>query len=168
MFEFLTGSSNNTIKNCNISTGTITSGANGIYASASGVNNLVIDNNVITKTYYGVNVNGVSGGVNYNNQITNNIIGSATDVEAVAYRAVAITYSDNMLISNNELKGAPAGASAYYQCGVYVGTGSTNTKIKRILFMISIIPEPALWYYGSGMLLMLRRLRKFITTLFII
>jgi hypothetical protein len=131
VFEFLTGAGNNAIKNCNISTGAISSGANGIYVSASGVDNLVIDNNVITKTYYGVNVNGVSGGVNYNGQITNNIIGSATDAEAVAYRAVAITYSDNMLISNNELKGAPAGVSTYYQCGVYVGTGSTNTKIKK-------------------------------------
>jgi len=91
----------------------------------------VIDNNVITKTYYGVSINGISGGVNYNGQITNNIIGSATDAEAVAYRPVVITYADNMLISNNELKGAPAGVSTYYQCGVYVGTGSTNTKIKK-------------------------------------
>ncbi|MBE0649110.1 MAG: T9SS type A sorting domain-containing protein [Bacteroidales bacterium] len=138
--------SNCTIKNCIVKASsqvTNTTYAVILNAAGGGYDNIIIDNNTIMSARYGMQVAGVSGNPCTNVQVTNNIIGSSTDAEAIQYRGILTSYADNTLISGNDIMGAYAGNSNYSQAGLYVSTASTNTKIRK-----NKIHD---WYYnGTG------------------
>jgi hypothetical protein len=126
--------SNCTIKNCNIKASSQVSNATYaiiLNAAGGGYNNIVIDNNNIFSARQGIQFAGVSGTPATNGQITNNIIGTATDATAIQYRGIVLSQADNTLISGNEIMGAPAGNSNTYQCGIYIIAGSTNSVIRN-------------------------------------
>jgi hypothetical protein len=128
------GASNCTIKNCMIKASsqvTNTTYAIILNAAGGGYNNIVIDNNTIFSARYGMQFAGVSTAVATNGQITNNIIGSTIDATAIQYRGILLSYANNTLISGNEIMGAPAGNTNFYQAGVYIMSGVTNSKIRK-------------------------------------
>ena len=47
------------------------------------------------------------------------------------YTDIYLTYSDYTIILNNDIYGNVAGNTNYYQTGIYLYTGTTNTKIQR-------------------------------------
>jgi trimeric autotransporter adhesin len=125
---------NNTIRNCNIKASSqVTNNTFGIYMTPTGggYDNTVISNNTIFSARNGILFGGVSGSVANNGQIINNIIGSATDATSIQYNGITVSNANNTLISGNEIMGAPAGNSNYYQTGIYVATGAINTKIRK-------------------------------------
>jgi hypothetical protein len=137
---------NNIIRNCNIKASSqVTNNTYGIWMNpvGGGYDNTVINNNTIFSARYGILFGGAATSVANNGQITNNIFGTATDATSIQYRGITLQYSNNTLISGNEIMGAPAGNSNTYQAGIYVTTGSVNTKIRK-----NKIHD---WYYnGTG------------------
>lgn len=128
------GTSNCTLKNCIVKASSQVS--NNTYAvilnaAGGGYNNITINNNTLQSARYGLQFSGVVAAPATNGQITNNIIGSTTDASAIQYRGIVLSYADNTLISGNEILGAPAGNANTYQTGIYIISGSTNTKIRR-------------------------------------
>jgi hypothetical protein len=106
------GSSNVTIKNCNLACGynqTVTSC--GIFAGASSAiptsgddnDNLTIQNNTITNSSYGVYIISSTLGLDDNLLITKNTIGSATVAQSVGYRGVYINGANAPMVSGNEV-----------------------------------------------------------------
>jgi len=126
------GAKNCTVKNTNIkATGEVTNNQYGILLNYSGgdFDNTVIDNNKIFKCRTGIQFAGVTGGITNDGQITNNIIGDATD--PVTYDGIDVLYADNTLISGNEIFGNASGNENTYQTGIFLGTGSTTSKIRK-------------------------------------
>jgi hypothetical protein len=141
-----TPAKNNTIENCNIEASSqVTNTTYAIYMTPTGggYDNTVINNNTIFSAYDGILFGGASTLVANNGQITNNTIGSTVATTSIQYRGITLQYANNTLISGNEIMGTPAGNSNYYQAGIYVTTGSINTKIRK-----NKIHD---WYYtGTG------------------
>jgi hypothetical protein len=137
---------NNIIRNCNIEASSqITNNTYAIYMNPAGggYDNTVINNNSIFSARNGILFGGASTLVASNGQITNNTIGSTVDATSLQYRGIILQYSNGTLISGNEIMGAPAGNTNYYQAGIYITTGSINTKIRK-----NKIHD---WYYtGTG------------------
>ncbi|MCX6246257.1 MAG: T9SS type A sorting domain-containing protein [Bacteroidetes bacterium] len=125
---------NNIIQNCNIKASSqVTNNTYGIYMNPAGggYDNTIISNNTIFSARYGIFFGGAPAAVANNGQIINNIIGSTTDATSIQFIGIILANADNTLISGNEIMGAPAGNANYYQIGISVGTGSTNTKIRK-------------------------------------
>jgi hypothetical protein len=125
---------NNTIINCNIEASSqVTNTTYAIYMNPAGggYDNTVINNNSIFSAHYGILFGGAATLVANNGQITNNTIGSTLDATSIQYRGLTLQYSNNTVISGNEIMGAPAGNANYYQAGIYVTTGAINTKIRK-------------------------------------
>lgn len=125
---------NNIIRNCNIeATSQVTNNNYAIYMNPSGggYDNTVINNNTIYNARNGILFGGASTLVANNGQITNNIIGSTTDATSIQYRGITVQYANGTLISGNEIMGGPSGNANYYQTGIYITTGSVNTKIRK-------------------------------------
>ncbi|MCX6283763.1 MAG: right-handed parallel beta-helix repeat-containing protein [Bacteroidetes bacterium] len=99
--------------------------------TGGGYDNFIIDNNTISTAYDAIQFYGSSTGINHNCQITNNIIGSMLDADAITHLGIYIQYGDNTLISGNDIMGTYSGSIATGQTGVYMGTGATNTKIRK-------------------------------------
>jgi trimeric autotransporter adhesin len=140
------GASNCTVKNCLVKASSqVTNSTYGIILNAAGggYSNIVIDHNTIYSARYAMQFAGIAGNVATNGQVTNNIIGTVTDADAIQYRGIVLSQADNTLISGNEIMGAPAGNSNYSQAALYIMAGSTNTKIRG-----NKIHD---WYYnGTG------------------
>lgn len=137
--SFTSGANNNTIKNCNISTGSNTSTNFAIYVadnaiSTSGVgndnDNLTIDNNVITKAYYGIYVGGNASVRTDNLVISRNIIGSNTASDYINVRGIFVQNADYAYIRDNEvfnLRVAPSTNIA----GIEIGGTNNYCEIFR-------------------------------------
>jgi len=135
------GATNNTIKNCNIAAGNIGTAANtfGIYVggtsiSTSGTGNdnddLTINNNAISKAYYGIYAQAAATGVNNNLAITSNTIGSATATDYVTFRGLLVTQADNATVSQNTVFNMIT-AEAIVLRAMEFGLGVTNSAISR-------------------------------------
>ncbi|MCX6246080.1 MAG: hypothetical protein NTU98_15405 [Bacteroidetes bacterium] len=125
---------NNVIKNCNIKASSqVTNNTYGIYMNSTGggYDNTVISNNTIYSARYGIFFSGSATVSAINGQIINNIIGSTTDATSIQYQGIVLQYANGTLISGNEIMGGPAGNTNYYKAGIYVTTGSVNTKIRK-------------------------------------
>ncbi|MCX6249756.1 MAG: hypothetical protein NTX61_03295 [Bacteroidetes bacterium] len=125
---------NNTIKNCIIKASSqITNNTYGIFMNATGggYDNTVITNNTIYSARNGIQFYGSTLHLTSNGQITNNIIGSATDATAIQYRGLLLQNVNNTLISGNEIMGAPAGNANSYQAGIYIQANTLNSKIRK-------------------------------------
>jgi len=127
---------NITIKNCILKcTPTAVTGGTVVKFSSTGGGwqNFIFDNNTITGGQYGIFLTGTSTNIASNCQIINNTIGSTHDNEAIISVNVYVTYADNILISNNEIMGVTTNGIDLPNppTGIYISTGSTNTKISK-------------------------------------
>ncbi len=128
--------SNITIKNCKIQCTPVHSSVVGIYpivfsSVGAGYSNCTIDNNTIIGGFDAIVISGNATGIIYNTQVINNMIGSYVDAEAITRVGVYISYTDNTLISNNEIMGPYTGSLNTGQTGVYIGSGAKNTKVRQ-------------------------------------
>ncbi|MCX7736667.1 MAG: T9SS type A sorting domain-containing protein [Candidatus Kapabacteria bacterium] len=110
--SFTGGANNNTIKNCNISTGSNTTTNFAIYVADNAIStsgagndndNLTIDNNVITRAYYGIYVGGNASVRTDNLVISRNIIGSNTASDYINIRGIFVQNADYAHIRDNEV-----------------------------------------------------------------
>ena len=125
-----------TIKNCRIK-------STPVHASSSttspirfsnaggGYDNCTFDNNLIIGGFDGIFLAGKSGSVIQNTRITNNMIGSYLDAEAITHNGVYITYANNTLVEGNEIMGPYNGSLNVGQSGVYMAQGATATKVRK-------------------------------------
>ncbi|MEI7898315.1 MAG: T9SS type A sorting domain-containing protein, partial [bacterium] len=127
---------NVTIKNCIIKGTPVNSSVISIVnikfaTTGGGYDNFIIDNNTINGSFDAISISGTSTAIAHNNQVTNNLIGSFLDAEAVSHQGVYLTYADNTLISGNDIMGPYSGSLNVGQTGVYMSTGATNTKVRK-------------------------------------
>ncbi len=137
--SFTGGANNNTIKNCNISTGSNTSISFAIYVADNTIgttgagndnDNLTIDNNVITKAYYGIYVGGNASVRTDNLVISNNIIGSNTSSDYINLRGIFIQNVDYAHIRGNEIFNLRAAPSTNI-AGIEIGGTNNYCEIYR-------------------------------------
>lgn len=129
------GANNNTIRNCNINTGSLSSttsygisiGGSSVGTAGSDNDNLTIQSCNIGKAYTGIYCAGNSGFETNGLNITGNTIGSATLTESVGNIAVTLSYSQGSF-SQNEVLNAQTGNNPK---GVVIGTGVTNMNFSR-------------------------------------
>ncbi len=166
------GANNNTIKNCIItgsrssatstttnygiqfSNGTSTSSSStGAYSSL----NTLIQNNIITRCYYGINAIGnATTYLNTGTQIKNNVIGSATAANYVAFRGIAISYTastagtGSAVIEANDIRtGHTSGSSS--MSAIEVSSANAGILITRNNIHDCINPTSGVWgMYGIG------------------
>jgi hypothetical protein len=135
------GCMDNTIKNCIIKAGAIGSAANtfGIYVAGTSIStsgtgndndNLTIQNNSISKAYYGIYAVATSTGVNNNLSVTQNSIGSNTAADYVTFRGMVVTQADNATVSQNTVFNMITGEAVVLRAMEF-GAGVTNTAISR-------------------------------------
>jgi hypothetical protein len=135
------GCMDNTIKNCIIKAGAIGSAANtfGIYVAGTSIgtsgtgndnDNLTIQNNSISKAYYGIYAVATSTGVNNNLSVTQNSIGSSTAADYVTFRGMVVTQADNATVSQNTVFNMITGEAVVLRAMEF-GAGVTNTAISR-------------------------------------
>ena len=93
------------------------------------INNL-ITGNTIKAAFMGIQLYGTAAVPAHNNLITNNVFGSSLDAEALTDIGVITQYADSTLILNNEIMGPASGSLNTGQTGVYMSSGSTNTKVR--------------------------------------
>ncbi len=136
-----TGATNNTIKNCNIKAGANGAAGNtfGIYVAGTSIStsgtgndndNLTIDNNSISKAYYGIYAQATSTGVNDNLLIRDNSIGSGTAADYVTFRGMLVTQANNATIARNTIFNMVT-TEAIVLRAMEISTGVTNTSISR-------------------------------------
>lgn len=166
------GADNNTIKNC-IITGSRSSAtstatnygiqfSNGVSTSSSSTGayssiNTLIQNNVITRCYYGMNAIGNS--VTYLNtgtRILNNTIGSATAASYVAFRGIAVSYTSatpgttSALIEGNDIRVGHTSGNAN-QYALEISSANAGIKVTRNNIHDCINPSSGVWgMYGVG------------------
>lgn len=134
------GATNNTIKNCNIAAGdnSVTSTI-GIYAAGTSIStsgsgsdndNLTLENNSVTKAYYGIFVRGTSTGNNNGLLITKNSIGSSTQANFVTYRGIDLQYAQAPTISLNEVFNMQVSTSVSVS-GIEIGAAIKDAIVKE-------------------------------------
>ena len=132
------GSTNITIRNCNLSTGSNTTNTSyGIFSGSSSTigtagddnDNLIIRNNNIYKAKVGIYVQASATGVNDNLQIIQNNIGSSTSANYITNTGITISYASGATVSQNTIyniistSGIPNGLS--------IGTGVVSSAISK-------------------------------------
>jgi subtilisin-like proprotein convertase family protein len=129
------GATDNTIRNCNINMGGNASGTYGIAiggatVATTGADNdyLTIQENIVSKAYYGIWIGGISGGLDNNNLVQGNTIGSSTTGNEIKFCALYLTYVDNSMIKLNDIFGITQTSSFD---AVVATTGVTNTSFSR-------------------------------------
>lgn len=146
----LDGANNNTIKNCiitgsrssaivtTVSYGINMSNSTSITTGAYSSINTVIENNLITRCYYGIYANGASATYpNTGTVIRNNVLGSATSADNIGLRGILISYSatssGSALIENNDIRAGDYGATGYSAsiAGIEIGTANYGISVRR-------------------------------------
>ena len=137
----LKGCDNISILNCQVSTGaSITSESYGIilsgYASATPVptytlaaydcDNVLIENNKVTKCQYGISATGISASLCDNLIIRKNEIGSDVATTSIGKYGIYISNMDSIVVNNNKVYNVKSTTDAY---GIYL----TNTKSFKVL-----------------------------------
>ncbi len=131
------GATNNTIKNCILNGGANTSGIYNVFSGGStipsnGADNdfNTIQNNSITKAYYGININGSSSATVDNLNINNNLIGSTTAGSEIKFAGIYLTDAVSSSYSNNTIFNITQTSSFD---AFYVGTGVSNSTFNANL-----------------------------------
>jgi len=125
------GATNSTIKNCIIkSTPTILNSFGiAITEGGGGFQNTSIINNTIKNARFGIQFVGAVGNINNDGIIADNIIGDTA--EPLTQGGILMSYSDNTIITGNEIFGNVADNLVENQYGISIKSGSTNTKIRK-------------------------------------
>jgi len=134
------GATGNTIRNCNINGATLTTTLAGIASSGTTLgavaetanNNNTYENNVITTAQYGIAVVGPTGNET-GLVIRGNTIGSTVAANKIWFRGVFVAQQQNMLITQNRIRGVnfTAGGGASQGSGIYVGGTTSGGLIER-------------------------------------
>lgn len=166
------GADNITVKNCIIKGSRITATStvinygiqfsNGISTNSPGTgaynsNNSIIEGNIIIRCYYGINAIGGSATYTLNNlQIKNNVIGSETPEDYVAFSAInlanttAVAGVNSALISGNDLRSGHTAGTSTLSC-ISIGENNAGVKIVKNNIHDCINPSSAVWgMYGIG------------------
>ncbi|MCX6165370.1 MAG: right-handed parallel beta-helix repeat-containing protein [Ignavibacteriae bacterium] len=129
------GASNDTIKNCNISCNYNTATSYGIYIggtslSTAGADNdtITIQNNTITKAYYGIRAYGASTGDLNSLVISGNTIGSNISTDYITGYGIYGYYLSGSMITNNEIFNMIIEGNKY---GMYFGSYVNNCIISK-------------------------------------
>lgn len=125
-----------TIKNCiirGISSTVVKNYGILLNPNGGGYDDIVIEGDSIYGANTGIQFTGTFGGTNHNGQITNNVIGSPVLSKHITVKGILLQFSDNTLISGNNIMGAETGNALPLHAGVYILGGSTNTKIRKNL-----------------------------------
>lgn len=132
------GALNNVIRNATIIGGEKTNSTSyGLYSGSGTIgtagasnNYLTVENNTFNKTYFGVYIAGVSGGVHDNVLIKKNEMGSSTSTSSLGLKGVYVTYATNLEVTENHIFNLVH--STYDETGVQLATGvKTNVRITR-------------------------------------
>ena len=130
------GATNNTIRNCNISAGSITATTYGIFigsatlgTAADDNDNNSILNNIFTKANYGIYARATATGVNNNLIITGNTIGSETATDYIGKYGVDVAQATSADISQNTIFNFIG--TITNPTGILITTGVTNSSINR-------------------------------------
>lgn len=155
------GCNNITIKNTNIAGGTNTTTCYGILAgvdngstptTTAGIDNdtITIQNNTITKCYYGIYATGTafasSGGLN-NWTISNNNIGPSaySTTDNIGFRGIFISNHINPTITGNTIRNLGLTTLGNQVSGIYLSTGIDNATITQ-----NTIRDITSTYTGTG------------------
>jgi len=133
------GASSNTIRNCNISTGTNTSGKYAIVCGGAGVasigadndNNVIFQNN-ISKAYVGIWAQGSATsnpGLMDNLQIVENSLGSINSSDYLGHDGIIVAYASGCSISQNSIFNIITGTAT--PKGITASTGFLSSNISR-------------------------------------
>lgn len=97
--------------------------------NGGGYNNIVLDNNWFKRAKNGLDITAAATNKNNNLSIINNTIGSAVPADFVTRWGIAVTQTNTVLISGNEIMGAAGGIDTYSQFGILVYENHSNVKI---------------------------------------
>ncbi len=141
------GATNNTIKNCIISAGTVGSSTVTTFAifvgdttgSANGADNdgLTVQNNQIKKATYGIQAVGgaTAGQQNDNLLVLGNTIGDAVVADSIGRFGILVGQATNATISQNTVQNVVTSdsgiSSTNNATGMLIGTGVTSSSITR-------------------------------------
>jgi hypothetical protein len=130
------GATNDTIKNCNISTGTNAATSYGIYVGSTTIgtagddnDNLTIQNNNIFRAYYGIRADANATGLNNNLTITGNSIGSNTVGSEILFRGVTLSQATGASISGNTIFNLQMGTTSGDPVAIELATGAVSSTI---------------------------------------
>ena len=161
------GADNNTLKNCIligsrstatstvVNYGFIMSNSSAITTGAYSSLNTRVENNNISRCYHGVNLSGTSATYpNTGTQVLNNVIGNATDANAVGFRGILISYSavssGGATISGNDIRvGVSTTGYSNTVAGIEVGTVNYGITISKNNIHDIIQPTTAGGGYGA-------------------
>ncbi|NOU47336.1 MAG: right-handed parallel beta-helix repeat-containing protein [Bacteroidales bacterium] len=130
------GATDNTIRNCYLTGGSVTATNYGIYIGQATLSttgkgddndNLTIQENIISKANYGIFCRANSTGLTDNLQILNNEIGSSTVSEYIGKYGIDVTQASGASISGNIIYNF-IGTTAN-PTGILIGTGFVNSAI---------------------------------------
>jgi trimeric autotransporter adhesin len=134
-----TGATGVTIRNCNVSTGFITSGSYGIAVGGTTVattgadnDNLTIMNNNISKAYVGIWAQGTAAtnpGANDNLQIIGNSLGAATSTDYLGHDGMILANATGSTISQNTVYNIITSNTT--PVGITLSTGFVNSTVSR-------------------------------------
>ena len=130
---------NNTIKNCNLSTGTNAATTYGIRLMSSDHDNTTIRNNAITKCYYGIHAPAsIAGGENDNLQIIGNTIGpSSAGTSSIGLYGIYVEKAFNLLIDSNEIRHNTVNGIIDFGGGIQVNQSGGYTITRNIIHDIN-------------------------------
>ena len=122
------GSNNNIVKGCRFMCGSsyISASNTGINLSGPNCNNL-IQNNTISKCYYGIYMDGIYWNQSSGNKIYTNVIGSNTASDYIWQTGIYALYQDGLVVSGNEVFNVISNSSPK---GIYT-EGITNSIIEK-------------------------------------
>ena len=131
------GSTNITIKNCNLSCGINSTNSFGIYAGSAtsmgsiGNDNdyLTIQNNNIFKVYSGITVAANSSGQDDNLVITQNSLGGLTTDNYLGHDGISVTECTGVVISGNTVNNVTNAATN--PVGISLGNGVSSTVVEK-------------------------------------
>lgn len=132
------GATNNTIKNCKIAAGNITSGYSAIQlggstnlSSGDDNDNDTIQNCILTKAYYGVYSRSAVTGTTDNLGIIGNTIGSNTATDYITFKGISVGQAIGVLISQNTIFNLKTTSGSPGPSGIEIAAGTNNVKISR-------------------------------------
>lgn len=99
--------------------------------NGGGYDNIEIDNNLLKRAKYGIYCMATFNNKNHDIIISNNTIGSPTDIDYITRWGIAIENSDNTLITGNDIMGPATTVGTYGLFAIGYFNNSTNTKITK-------------------------------------
>lgn len=94
-----------------------------------GYDNITFENNWFKRAKSGIKIDATASNKNNNILIKNNTLGSPDAADYITRWGIAFAYSDNVLITGNDIMGAALGSDAWAQFGITFYNYCQNVKI---------------------------------------